>query len=94
MCGVYNREPSIVDYKTAKKMKSIEWIQDYAMQICAYSMAHNEQFGTNIKKGIIFMVDRNLKFNEFIIEGNDFTSSTEKWLYRLESFLKQQKIER
>ena len=35
-------------------------------------MAHNEMYGTNIKKGVILMVSRDVKFKEFVIEGARF----------------------
>ena len=56
--GIYEGEDAIIDFKTAKKMKKREWIDDYFMQGCAYALAHNEMFGTDIKKVAILMVDR------------------------------------
>ena len=55
--GIYEGEHSIIDFKTAKKMKKREWIEDYFLQGCAYALAHNEMFGTDIKK-VLSMVDR------------------------------------
>jgi len=40
--GVYEGEDAIIDFKTAKKIKKREWIEDYFMQGCAYALAHNE----------------------------------------------------
>ena len=87
LCGVHKGDSAIMDYKTAKKMKTREMIEDYFLQLSAYAMCHNEQYGTDIKKGVIFMVDRDLKFQEFILEGNDFQAKTDSWLRRLETFL-------
>ena len=56
--GIYEGEDAIIDFKTAKKMKKREWIDDYFMQGCAYALAHNEMFGTDIKKVAILMVDQ------------------------------------
>jgi len=56
--GMWNGKPAIIDFKTAKKIKKREWIEDYFMQGCAYALAHNEMFGTNIKQVAILMVDR------------------------------------
>jgi ATP-dependent exoDNAse (exonuclease V) beta subunit len=51
----YNRELSIVDYKTSSRVKSADEIGDYWLQAAFYTAAHNEMFGTDIKKMIILM---------------------------------------
>ena len=70
--GVHKGEEAIIDFKTSKKIKKEEWIEDYYLQCCAYAMAHNEMYDTNIKKGVILMVSRDNKFKEFVIEGARF----------------------
>ena len=74
--GIYEGEDAIIDFKTAKKMKKREWIDDYFMQGCAYALAHNEMFGTDIKKVAILMVDRESNFKDFVIEGDESVSYT------------------
>ena len=39
--GMYEGEEAIIDFKTSKKIKKREWIEDYFMQGCAYALAHN-----------------------------------------------------
>ena len=51
----YNGEMAIVDYKTSTRVKSINEIGDYWLQAAFYLTAHNELYGTNIKKMIILM---------------------------------------
>ena len=63
--GVHNGQDAIIDFKTSKKIKKEEWIEDYYLQCCAYALAHNEMYNTNIKKGVILMVSRDIKFKEF-----------------------------
>ena len=70
--GMFNGVESIIDFKTAKKIKKREWIEDYFMQGCAYALAHNEMFGTKIKQVAILMVDREGKYADFVIEGDEF----------------------
>lgn len=79
-------EMCISDYKTAKKIKSIEHMENYFCQLCSYAMAHNELFGTKIRKGVIFMASRDYEFKEYIIEGNTFDIYYDKWLERLDTF--------
>ena len=84
--GMYEGEEAIIDFKTAKKMKKREWIEDYFLQGCAYALAHNEMFETDIKKVVILMVDRESKFKEFSIEGEEFDKYANKWANRLADY--------
>ncbi len=84
--GIYEGEHAIIDFKTAKKMKKREWIEDYFLQGCAYALAHNEMFDTDIKKVVILMVDRESKFKEFTIEGEEFDKYANKWANRLADY--------
>ena len=81
--GTYSGIPSLIDFKTAKKVKKREWIEDYFLQGCAYANAHNVMFNSNIKQIVILMVDRDLIFKEFVIQENEFKHLTEKWKKRL-----------
>ena len=84
--GMYDGIPSLIDFKTAKKIKKREWIGDYFLQGCAYANAHNVMFDSNIKQIVILMVDRDLIFREFIIQENEFMHLTDKWKKRLITF--------
>ena len=37
--GTYDGIPSLIDFKTAKKIKKREWIGDYFLQGCAYALS-------------------------------------------------------
>ena len=84
--GMYEGDEAIIDFKTAKKMKKREWIDDYFMQGCAYALAHNEMFDTDIKKVAILMVDRESNFKDFVIEGEEFEKYCDKWSDRLANY--------
>ena len=84
--GKYIDVPSLIDFKTAKKIKKREWIEDYFLQGCAYANAHNVMFESNIKQIVILMVDRDLIFREFVVKENEFQHLTEKWKKRLITF--------
>ena len=88
LCGVYKGKPSIMDHKTAKKMKKPEWMQDYFIQTTAYALAHNEVHGTDIQQGVLFMVDRENQYQTFIIEGAEFKHYSDLWLQRVEQYYK------
>ena len=84
--GEYEGIPSLIDFKTAKKIKKREWIEDYFLQGCAYANAHNVMFGTKIEQIVILMVDRNAIFQEFIVRPAEFNFLTRKWKNRLIEF--------
>lgn len=81
--GLYQGIPTLIDFKTAKKIKKREWIEDYFLQGCAYANAHNVMFNTNIEQIVILMVDRDSMFEEFIARPTEFNFLTRKWKNRL-----------
>lgn len=84
--GLYKNIPTLIDFKTAKKIKKRDWIEDYFLQGCAYANAHNVMFGTDIQQIVILMVDRNLIFQEYIVRPTEFSYLTRKWKNRLIEF--------
>jgi hypothetical protein len=84
--GVYEGEHSIIDFKTAKKLKKREWIGDYFLQGCAYALAHNEMFSTNIRKVSILMVDRDAQFQDYVIKDDEFDHYCHMWGDRLAQY--------
>ena len=86
--GLYKDIPTLIDFKTAKKIKKRDWIEDYFLQGCAYANAHNVMFGTDIQQIVILMVDRNLIFQEYIVRPTEFSYLTRKWKNRLIEFNK------
>ena len=82
----YNGSMAIIDFKTTKKMKSIDTLGDYPLQLAAYADAHNEMYGTDINSGVIFMVSRDLKFEIFEFSGELFQQSRIKWWERVVRF--------
>lgn len=88
LIGVYQGEPAIMDFKTAKKMKSKEQIDDYHAQVAAYAICHEEVYGCPINRAAIFMVDRELKFRTFELDEYDMKVWKEKFLQRVEDYFR------
>ena len=84
--GMHEGTEAIIDFKTSKKIKKREWIEDYFMQGCAYALAHNEMFDSKIQKVAILMIDREGKFADFVIEGEEFEQYCDKWSQRLADY--------
>jgi genome maintenance exonuclease 1 len=90
--GIFRGKPTIIDFKTAKKIKRKDWIEDYFLQGAAYANAHNVMYKTNIESIAILMVDRDLLFKEFLVNSKEFNSYTEKWKKRLIGYYKTHEI--
>jgi genome maintenance exonuclease 1 len=89
LCGIHDGSEAIMDHKQSNKVKKREWIDDYFIQSAAYATAHNEVYGTNIRKGVIFMCTADNQYLEFILEGNEFDTYVDKWFQRCEQYYKQ-----
>jgi hypothetical protein len=86
LVGIYKGAPAIMDFKQARKLKKKEWVEDYFLQLVAYSEAHNKQYGTNIQSGRIFICTQNNEFQTFEIDHYDHWTS--QWYSKLEQYYK------
>lgn len=50
--GIHDSAHAILDYKQSNRRKTDEQLEDYKIQLVAYALAHNEVYGTNIRKGV------------------------------------------
>lgn len=97
--GIHKNDEAIFDYKQSNKPKKKEWIEDYFLQLTAYSIAHNKVHGTNIRKGVILMcitppeispgVWGQPEYQEFILTPDEFGYWEDQWWNRVEQFYKE-----
>jgi genome maintenance exonuclease 1 len=93
---VHEDEPTVADYKQTNKPKKAEWVEDYYMQLMAYILAHNEVYGTDIRKGVIFMsvkppeispgVFGESQYQQFNLPPKDFNYWQDQWLTKVETY--------
>ena len=91
---MHNGQRTVVDFKQSNRPKQREWIDDYFMQIAAYAMAHDYQFGPKewgkdgftVDKGIIMVCTPDLYYQEFKIEGEEMRDYRHKFLARLDKY--------
>jgi genome maintenance exonuclease 1 len=86
LIGVHEGEPAVCDHKQTNKPKKAEWVEDYYLQLMAYILAHNEVYGTNIRKGVIFMCSRDFQYQQFTLEPKDFNKYQDLWLAKVEEY--------
>jgi len=68
----WNGEVTVVDFKTARKMKTSEMIVDYFVQATAYSIMFEEHTGIECHHFAILMVSDEGEFQEFHGKRNDY----------------------
>jgi len=86
--GVYDGSPAILDFKTSKKNKKDEYVEDYFLQITMYILAHNVLYNTDIRKGVILMTNREGGTQRFILEPSDFGHWANKAYGRIDAYYK------
>jgi len=84
--GVHKGDESIIDFKQSNKPKTLERVQDYFLQTVAYGEAHNELYGTNIRKGVIMICTADFQYQEFVIEREEYDAHRRRWWHRVEEY--------
>lgn len=94
--GLHLNEEAILDYKQSNKPKKEEYIEDYYLQLTAYALAHNEVYGTNIRKGVVLMCVKppeiepgkwgDPQYQEFILTPDKFSYWEDRWWSRVEQY--------
>lgn len=88
--GVYKGKGCIIDFKTSTKIKNNKDIEDYKLQLTAYSIMHNEMFGTDITDGVILMTSDGGFPQEFRVNLLDYVDPL---IARIDNFYTQLEAE-
>ena len=83
---IYQGKETIIDFKQANKPKKVDYIQDYFLQLGAYTLAHNVVYKTNITLGVILLCTVDNLFQDFKIEGPELLMYQNLFLGRLKKF--------
>ncbi len=86
LVGVYEGKEAIIDFKQANKPKKVDYIQDYFLQLGAYTLAHNIVYKTNITSGVILLCTVDNLFQDFKIEGAELLMYQNLFLGRVKKF--------
>ena len=84
--GIYEGKETILDFKQSNKPKKEEYIEDYFLQLGAYSLAHNTVYNSRITQGAILLCTVDNLFQDFKIEGNELIMYQNLFLGRLKKF--------
>jgi hypothetical protein len=83
--GLYDDQPTIIDFKQSNKPKREEFVEDYYYQIAAYSLAHKKQYGP-ITQGLICVCTKDKLYQEFKMDQNKLDEYEDKWLTRVQKY--------
>ena len=83
--GLYDDQPTIIDFKQSNKPKREQYIEDYYYQIAAYSLAHKKQYGP-ITQGLICICTKDYLYQEFKMNTDKLLEYEDKWMERVNSF--------
>ena len=86
LVGIYQGKEAIIDFKQANKPKKVDYIQDYFLQLGAYTLAHNVVYKTNITSGVILLCTVDNLFQDFKIEGAELLIYQNLFLERVKKF--------
>jgi len=85
--GLYDDQPTIIDFKQSNKLKREEYVEDYYYQIAAYSLAHKKQYGP-ITQGLICVCTKDKIYQEFKMDQEKLDEYEAKWLERVDNYHK------
>ena len=90
--GVYEGQETIMDFKQSNKPKKEEWIEDYYLQLAAYSLAHNVVYNSKITQGIVLLCTVDNLFQDFRIQGEKLEVYQKKFLEKVEQYYHQRNM--
>ena len=85
-CGVYEGQETIIDFKQSNKPKKEVWMEDYYLQLGAYSLAHNTVHNSNITQGIVLLCTVDNLFQDFRIQDAKLEEYQIKFLKKVEQY--------
>jgi genome maintenance exonuclease 1 len=96
LLGMYDGEPAVMDHKQSNKEKKESYVEDYFIQLIFYATAHNKVYGTDIRRGVIFMAVKppeitpgvygESKYQQFDLDKSNWNEYEDKMWSKLEHY--------
>ena len=80
---------SLISLIVIYSVPTVRWIDDYFIQLAAYSQAHNETHGTDIRTGVILMCSADNLYQEFVVEEAEYDIWAQRWFDRVEQYYRE-----
>lgn len=81
-----DRKKKIIDFKTSKRPKKVEWVKSYKMQISAYSVAMYETLGVFPDVGEIWISCESGEVQMFELNKSDIKQNFEEFIELVKSY--------
>ena len=89
LVGIHDGKLTMCDHKNSNKPKRKEWLHDsYRLQLAAYALAFEDMFGIAVPRGINFIVTKDLLYQEFSWDGQEFRQAKYDWLKKVDLYYK------
>ena len=89
LIGTIDGKLTLIDYKSSYRRKRKNEMDEYFLQLAAYSIAHDWQYDTTIDSIIVFLAIRNGQFEKTVVENDEFDYYKSMWFDRLNAFLQE-----
>ena len=88
--GIYEGRETIIDFKQSNKPKIEKFIEDYFLQLAAYSLAHNTVYSSKITQGVVLICTVDNLFQSFKIQDEKLIKYEKKFLEKVNQYYEQQ----
>ena len=92
LIGKFMGQEVCIDFKQSNKPKKSDYIQDYFLQLGAYTLAHDVVHKTKMEAGVILLCTVDNLFQEFKIEGAELEMYQNLFLGRVKKFYEMKNI--
>ena len=82
----YKGELAILDFKQSDKIKQERYLDDYRCQLVGYAAAHDHLYGTDIKRCVNMICTKDLVYQEFEVNKNNFNKYEDMWWNKVEQY--------
>lgn len=72
LIAVWGNEPTVIDFKTSKKQKPEDWIEDYFVQASVYALMTTEKHGIDIGQIVVMILVEHEYPQVFIKRVSDY----------------------
>ncbi len=87
--GIYQGQETIIDFKQSNKPKKEKYLEEYYLQLGAYSLAHNTVYQSKITQGVVLLCKVDNLFQNFKIEGDKLIEYQKKFLEKVKQYYEQ-----
>jgi len=91
--GLYDKQPTIIDFKSSKNIPQKEYIHDYFLQLAAYALMHDAICGTQTNHGAILLISKtSLEAQAYRTAGREFDNYKDQWKRRLDEYFRMREV--